>query len=196
MKMPARPIRKFPARLLAFLRDCRGVAAIEMAFIAPVMLLIYFGTVDTANWYMAHRRLVTAGNTMADLTTQNTTTITGADMKKYWDATSLAIALAPTDGIKVTVRDFRIEGSTAKQQWQYSPGGTTATCGANRTTPELQEIRNNEMTDANDIVMVEVCTAMPPIALQVFGYDTLNIQYTIKYRPRLSKTLDCTSGCS
>ena len=194
MKTPAsRPIRKFHARLLAFLRDHRGVAAIEMAIIAPLLIVLYFGTVDLANWYMAHRRLVTAGSTMADLTTQNTSTITGTDMQKYWGATGLAIALAPTDGIKVTVRDFRISGATAKQQWQFSQGGT---CGLSRTDPELLAIRTNDMTDANDIVIVEVCTALPPIALQFIGIDTLDIHYTIAFRPRLSKTLDCTSGCT
>jgi Flp pilus assembly protein TadG len=89
MKMRTiRPLRNFSARLVAFLRDRRGVAAIEFAFIAPLLLLLYFGTVDTANWYMAHRRLVLAGSTVADLTTQSATSVKSTDIKSFWDATS------------------------------------------------------------------------------------------------------------
>jgi Flp pilus assembly protein TadG len=186
-----RPLRNFSTRLVAFLRDRRGVAAIEFAFIAPLLLLLYFGTVDTANWYMAHRRLVLAGSTVADLTTQSATSVKSTDIKSFWDATSRIVDPASVEG--VTVRDFRVDGSTAKQQWTYSPLGT---CGSTSTAEQLQAAKDTEMTDGNDIVVVEVCTTIQPIALQIFGFSELDLHYKIAMRPRLSKTLDCTSGCS
>lgn len=192
--------RIFPARLLDFLRDPGGVAAIEMAFIAPLLLLLYFGTVDLANWYMAHRRLVVAGSTLADLTTQSAGSITGTQIGSFWTATGAITEPLPISSIELTVRDFRVEGTTAKQQWQYSQvvtdGQPAPVCGSSRDAAALQGLRDTEMTDANDIVIVEVCTSIPPIALQVFGYDELNLHYMIAMRPRLSKTIDCTSGCS
>ena len=196
MNTPAiRSMQIFPARLLAFLRDRRGVAAIEMAFIAPLLILLYFGTVDATNWYMTHRKLVLAGATLADLTTQTATSTTGTDIGKYWQATTDSIiAPLPASSVKVTMRDFRLSGTTSKQKWEY-PVAETAGCGTSRDATALQAIKNTEMADANDIVVVEVCTSIEPIALQMFGFDTLTLRYQISMRPRLSKTLDCTSGC-
>jgi Flp pilus assembly protein TadG len=190
-----RRMRKFPARLLAFLCDRRGVAAIEFAFIAPLLILLYFGTVDATNWYMTHRKLVLAGATLADLTTQTATSTTGTDIAKYWQATTDAIiAPLPASSVKVTMRDFRLSGTTSKQKWEY-PVATTAGCGVSRDATALQALKNAEMADSNDIVIVEVCTSIEPIALKVFGFGTLTVRYQISMRPRLSKTLDCTSGC-
>jgi len=196
MSAPAtRSMRIISARLLAFLRDRRGVAAIEMAFIAPLLILLYFGTVDATNWYMTHRKLVLAGATLADLTTQTATSTTGTDIAKYWQATTDSIiAPLPSSSVKVTMRDFRLSGTTSKQKWEY-PIATTAGCGTSRNAAALQAIKNAEMADSNDIVIVEVCTSIEPIALQIFGFGTLDVRYQISMRPRLSKTLDCTSGC-
>ncbi|WP_119388340.1 TadE/TadG family type IV pilus assembly protein [Taklimakanibacter lacteus] len=197
-----RSLRNFPAKLVGFLRDPGGVAAIEMAIIAPLLLLLYFGTVDVANWFMVHRRLVIAGSTLADLTTQNANSITGTQISAFWTATGKITEPYPIESITLTVRDFRVNGTTAKQQWQYTqqvgsqPDAPPPNCGAARDEAALQGLRDTEMTDANDIVVVEVCTSVPPIALQIIGIDELNLHYQIAMRPRLSKTIDCTSGCS
>jgi hypothetical protein len=37
------------------------------------------------------------------------------------------------------------------------------------------------------------CTTIAPIALQVFGFDRVNMKCRISMRPRLGKTLDCTN---
>ena len=61
---------------------------------------------------------------------------------------------------------------------------------------EFQSLATTEMSDANDILSAEVCTTIKPIALQVFGFKDIEMRYQINMRPRLGKTLDCTSGCT
>lgn len=187
-------MRRFSAMIRRFTRDQKGLAAIEFAFIAPLLLLLYFGTVDLTNWYMAHRRLVVAGSTIADLTTQNPGTVTGTAIGQYWAAVGDIIAPLALSNVKLTMRDFRKDGGTAKRQWGYSQG--SAACSANPTAAQLVALAASEMTEGNDILVAEVCTTMEPLVLQFFGFDAVNMNYQISMRPRLGKTLDCTSGCS
>lgn len=186
MRQPVRKISRFA-------RDQKGLAAIEFALIAPLLLLIYFGAVDLTNWYMAHRRLVVAGSTIADLTTQNPGTVTGTQIGQYWTAVGDIIAPLTLSNVNLTIRNFRKDGGSAKRQWGYSRG---ADCSNAPDAAGLLAIATGEMTEANDILIAEVCTTMQPIVLSVFKFKAVTMTYQISMRPRLGKTLDCTTGCS
>lgn len=73
--------RRFPsaapfARLLASLRALsrarEGLAAVEFAFIAPIMILLFFGVVEGSAAYSANRKVLLSANTLADLVAQET----------------------------------------------------------------------------------------------------------------------------
>ncbi|MGE0241052.1 MAG: TadE/TadG family type IV pilus assembly protein [Parvibaculaceae bacterium] len=183
--------RQLRAKIRRFIRDRKGVAAIELALVAPLLLLLYFGTVDLANWYMSHRRLVVAGSTVADLTTQTTKQVTKADINGIWNGIGRIIAPMKLADVKMTMRAFRKKDGAVTQQWSYSANGGSS-CGAAPTAADLQAIGSTEMGDQNDIVIASVCTTVAPIALQVFGYGSIDMKYKISMRPRLGKTLDCT----
>lgn len=193
-------MRQFTAKLSSFRRDHRGFAAFEMAIIAPILLLVYFGTVDLANWYMAHRRLVVAGSTIADLTTQSPGTVTGTEIRDFWTGIGRIIEPLPIDSVTLTMRDYRKDGGSSKRQWSYSSNATqdppAPACGSDRNAEQLLDLATTEMSDANDILIAEVCTTISPIALHIFGFEAIPLKYQISMRPRLGKTLDCTSGCS
>lgn len=42
------------------MRDCRAAAAVEMALVAPLLLVIMFGSVELGNYFMDEHRLVKA----------------------------------------------------------------------------------------------------------------------------------------
>ncbi|MEK7265294.1 MAG: TadE/TadG family type IV pilus assembly protein [Pseudomonadota bacterium] len=56
----------------AFLRSRSGLAAIEFAFIAPVMILLFFGVVEGSSAYSTNRKVLMSANTLADLVAQET----------------------------------------------------------------------------------------------------------------------------
>lgn len=59
------------ARLVAALRkDRRGVAAVEFAFIVPVLLCMYFITLEAAQAIEVNRKVSRVSSTVADLITQ------------------------------------------------------------------------------------------------------------------------------
>ena len=103
------------ARIRKFIRDPKGVAAIELAFIAPLLLLLYFGTVDLGNWYMAHRRLVVAGSTVTDLTTQSQGQVTKAEIDAFWNGIGRIIAPLKLANVTMTMRAFRKKDGAVKR---------------------------------------------------------------------------------
>lgn len=59
--------RRFGIRAFDFARDPRGMVAVEFALIIPVMITLYFGTVETTNAMTAARRVTIVAQTAADL---------------------------------------------------------------------------------------------------------------------------------
>ena len=51
-------------------RDRRGSAAIEFAFVAPVLVMILLGSIEAVDLYRAQRAAVVTANTVADLTSR------------------------------------------------------------------------------------------------------------------------------
>jgi hypothetical protein len=186
-------MRHIRLKLKHFLRDRRGFAAIEFAFIGPILVLVYFGTVDIANWYSAHRRLVVAGSTIADLTTQSQAEVTKETIDKFW--TGMGPIVAPVDISKVTMtmQAFRKDSNGVNPLWPHSVSGGVA-CSNDKSPADLAAMGTDEMSDGNDILVVAVCAEIAPLVpLQIFNFDKLKLRYQISMRPRLGKKLDCTN---
>ena len=54
-------------------KNTRGAAAVEFAFLAPVLILLYFGMVEYCQGYMALKRTGHVASMVADLVSQNDT---------------------------------------------------------------------------------------------------------------------------
>ncbi|HBS32134.1 MAG TPA: hypothetical protein DEA40_10395, partial [Parvularcula sp.] len=64
---------RFPDEfLLRFARSASGLAAVEFALIAPIMILLFFGVVEGSGALSASRKTLLASNTLADLVAQET----------------------------------------------------------------------------------------------------------------------------
>ena len=67
------------ARAMRFCSDRRGVAAIEFAFIVPVLLIMYFVTMEASQAIETSKKVSRVGSMVADLITQQQT-IVAADI--------------------------------------------------------------------------------------------------------------------
>ena len=65
-------IRPVSAVLRAFVRSRSGLAAVEFALIAPVMIFMFFAVVEGSDALAVSRRVNLAANTLADLVAQET----------------------------------------------------------------------------------------------------------------------------
>ncbi len=179
-------------KLASFRRDTRGVAAIEMAFIMPFMLVLFFGLIDLTQVISLNRKVTYAASVVADLVTQNEDTVLAADFDDYFNAAKLVMTPNDLTNVRIEVYQFRDVGGTITNQWsKLSAGG--AACGA-PSTAGLDTL----MEDGNDIIIASVCTTYTPYMANFLGYTILSgavpMSEEIALRPRQSATLDCT-GC-
>jgi Flp pilus assembly protein TadG len=183
-------IRKFSL----FARDTRGIAAIEMAFIMPVLVLLYFGLFDLTAMISLSRKINYSSSVVADLVTQNKTTVTAANITDYFNAAELVMSPTPIANVRVEVFGFRNNAGTITQQWsKASTGG--ASCGGAPSTAGMASL----MTDGNDVVVARACTSYTPyvatfLGENILGATSFTLSQDITLRPRMSATLACT-GC-
>ena len=69
-----RHIKNIVKRLNTFQKNSEGTAAIEFAFIAPLMLATYFGTLEVSRLYIAKNKVETVTETISDRVAQGKTT--------------------------------------------------------------------------------------------------------------------------
>ena len=50
--------------------DCRGIAATEFAVIVPIMLVLFFGTVEFSSGVAVDRKVTIFARTVSDITSQ------------------------------------------------------------------------------------------------------------------------------
>jgi len=74
-------------RLSAFglLGDRRGVAAIEFAMIVPIMLLLFFGTVEFSSAIAVDRKVTLIARTLSDVTSQSIS-VANADLSNFFNS--------------------------------------------------------------------------------------------------------------
>lgn len=180
-------------KLCSFRRDQRGVAALEIAFIMPFLLFLYFGLVDLTGMISLNRKVTYAASVVADLVTQNDGTVTAANIDDYFNAAELVMKPTPIANVRIQLYGYRNVSGTVTQIWSRS-SPTGGACAAPSTAGMA-----NLMTDGNDIVVAVVCTTYSPfvatfLGQQVLGATTFPMSEQIALRPRQSMTLACT-GC-
>lgn len=79
--------------------DARGVAAIEMALVAPVLILLLVTGADTARFVSATRKVTQIADTIATITSENTTgSVTSANLRFYSDSAMVVFPQLLQDG--------------------------------------------------------------------------------------------------
>lgn len=185
-------------------RERGGVAAIEFAFIAPVLLVLYFVTMEVSQGVDTNKKVARIASMVADLTTQQQTVVPatldaimeiGAAIIQPYNRTAPDIEIT---AIRVT------DESTPRALVSWSrqlQGGATSrpfTVDTEVTIPEQLMIPNT--------FLIRVASRLdyrPVIAWSADGKQTLGltsafdqIDMTEQYylRPRMSATIPCT-GC-
>lgn len=164
------------------------MVAVEFALIIPVMLTMYFGTVETTNALTAARRVTNVTQTAADLTAQ-VTTVSAADLNDIYSASAAILAPFPTGAIKMTITSVVANTSNAtntKVAWSKAYGGATA-----RSTNSSVTLPTGLTTPGSSIIMVEVTYAYTsPIASFITG--TINMNEVAYLKPR--RSIEVTYG--
>ena len=114
-----------------FVADTRALGATEFAVIVPLMLVMFFGTIEFSSAVAIDRKVTLIARTLSDLTSQSMT-LTDSDMQNTFTA-SISIVM-PYDAslVKGSISQIYIDASSiATVQW--SKAGTIAS-GATQAT--------------------------------------------------------------
>ncbi len=148
---------KLMQTLRRFARENKGVAALEFAIIAPLLMVpLLLGTVDLIDVMGANKRAQNAAASVADVVARDTE-ISNAELAGMWRA--LDILMYPNDPGTMEIRITSVSivnASTAQVVWSEAHGGMTA-----RTTGSTVSLDSRMMQVGTSIIMVE----------SVYNYD-------------------------
>jgi Flp pilus assembly protein TadG len=167
--------------------DCAGVAAVEFALLLPLMLTLYFGSVEFGDALTIDRKVTHVTSSLADLVTQ-AKTISNTDMQNILDATASIITPYDDDLLRIKVSGVSIDqNGTAKVMWSDARNDTPLAVNSIITLP-------NAVNDPNTfIVTAEVhYTFTPRIGYLITGSLDLHDQFYL--RPRLTSDVKRVSG--
>jgi len=152
----------FRRRFLHLIGDRRGVAAVEFAFIAPLMLCMYFVTMEVSQGIEANKKVGRVGSMVADLITQQQK-ITKADI----------------DSI-MTIAESIIQPYTRSRPNIF----VTAIEVTNDATPKVKVVWSRQLFNGTyGRIVAPSSTTTVPAALAVPGSFLIRVESQLSYRP-------------
>ena len=124
-------------RLRQLQRDERGLAAIEFAMLAPLMIALYFGVVEISQGVAIDRKVMLSARTVADLVSQQLNSITKSEIDNLVLAATTVTEPYPTTPLKTVVSQVKIDVTTGvvTVDWSYAgPGATARAANSNVTS--------------------------------------------------------------
>ena len=111
-------------QLRNLIKDRRGTAAVEFAFVAPVMILMYYGLAELTQGMMADRRASHVAAAIGDLVAQDTV-INTTEMTDVFNVGKAIIAPFPATGLSMRVTSIRKDSTGAIQvMWSKTSGSS------------------------------------------------------------------------
>jgi Flp pilus assembly protein TadG len=112
---------QFARRLV---NDRRGVAAIEFAMIVPIMLVLFFGTVEFSSGVAADRKVSLVARTLSDLTSRSIS-VSDSDLTNFFAASNAVMTpyVPPIyNATNGTITELWIDPATGNARVQWSKG--------------------------------------------------------------------------
>jgi Flp pilus assembly protein TadG len=111
-------VRRSAVRLI---EDGRGNAAVEFAVIVPVMLVMFFGTVEFSSGVAVDRKVTLMARTLSDLTSQSTS-VANTDLTNFFAASGAIMTPYSSTPTQATISELWIDPSTLSARVQWSQG--------------------------------------------------------------------------
>ncbi len=178
-------------KTLRYLQADKGLAAIEMAFIMPFMLLIYFGMMDLTGLISFNRKVTSAASVVGDLVASQRTTILASQILDFYQGAYMIAQPTTAADVRLELYGYRMVGNTPTQIWKTNNNNGTACTGTIDTSN-----MSNLMAAGNDLVVSRACIIYTPYLANFFtnsivSASSFNVVQTIMLRPRSTPTLTC-----
>jgi Flp pilus assembly protein TadG len=109
--------------------DCSGIAATEFAVIVPIMLVMFFGTVEFSSGVAVDRKVTLVARTLSDLTSQSTS-VADVDVTNFFTASGKILTpYAPTP-TQAKISELYVDPTTLQARVQWSKAATLSSSGS------------------------------------------------------------------
>lgn len=183
-----------------YVSDQRGVAALEFALLAPLVLVLCIAGVVVGEAVLVNQKVSNTAYTLADLVSQfsratvGSTTSTQIGLSDAFKLASLVMTPFPGTNAQIILSALTYDGANYQTVWSVSqnaaayPVGKSAALDQSNVPPAL--------TSGNgQILMVEVFysykTPFASVMSAIWGGPTITLSSRQFARPRMSNTVDC-----
>ncbi len=159
-------------RFQIFKANCAGVAAVEFAFIAPVLMLMALAVAEASHAIIAHKHFQKAVSMMGDLVSRETqigslgtASSANSDMAGMMNAALQAMYPYNTSTLQMAITAIKANPNTGAQTvaWNYQYNGYPVTaCGGSKSMPAAGMI-----TNGNAAILVEAQYTYTPLVSQL-----------------------------
>ena len=112
------------ALIKRFKQEIAGVAAIEFAIIAPIMILLFFATIEVSTALAVNRKLARVSSTLGDLITKSQR-LSQSDVDNIMDAASFVMR-PYGHSLGIVITQVSIKDGAATVDWSRAYGGAIA----------------------------------------------------------------------
>ncbi len=188
-------MKMFP-RFVSFLRQrCRrlagdehGVSAIEFSLLMPLMMVMYFGSIEVTDAISADRQVTLVASTVADITSEYTS-VAQSDVTNILAAASTVFY--PFSNPQVVLSSVVIDANgNAYVDWSATQNGTQRSGNVTSMVPTALRVANTSLIWGEATYVYR-----PSLGYVITG--SFNLYNQIFMRPRLSACVQYTgSYCS
>jgi len=184
------------------LHDHRGVAALEFALMAPLLLSMYFVTMEVAQAIETNKKIGRVSSMVADLVTQQQQSITKSELEAIMSIGESTIQPYDRSKPSIIVTGIEITDESTPQikvawsrQLVNGSFGVAAAKGTTATVPTALNVKGSFL------VRVETELGYTPVitwaadSKKTLGltaaFDGIAMRETYHLRPRMSQSIDC-----
>ncbi len=191
-------LRRRGARIFRlFRREEKGLAAVEFAFVVPVMIIMLFGMGELSMAIFARADVTQIASTVADLVAQEST-VSGTDLSNVYNAANTILypyyngstTAGDPGGDKPTIRvtsvifDTTTNSTTVgKVAWTCTQTGNASLSPATRGKNSTVTFSKSLLSTGSSVLMVEVAYNYPSVTTMVIaGSYPMSDQFYTKPR--------------
>ena len=158
--------------------DSRGVAAIEFAFVVPIMFVMFVGAVELSQAVTVDRRVTQAGSSVADLVARKETKITPPEIGDIMRIGGYVMAPYNQTPLQVVVRNVSSSSADAtktKTSWQCTFAATGPNASPTCTCMNDAFSLPSGLVGTNDsVVVVDANYTYTPLVFDYFLKDNMS----------------------
>jgi Flp pilus assembly protein TadG len=168
-------------------RDRRGIAAVEFSIIAPVMLLMFFGTVEFSSAIAVDRKVTLVARTLADLPSQSAVPVDNNYLQNAFNA-SVSILWPYQGSATATLSEIYVDSNQiAKIQWSKGAtivNGQATLATSSRNAGDIVTVPPGLLVKQTYLLFSEVSYLYTPTVGYVMGKAGVTLADVSYTRPR------------